>query len=393
MKRLAISLLVVGLIMPLSASSIQDKKQQLDSAEQHITDKKAQVTANKQEQNRIYTEMKKIDEEANDIQNEIKSLDKKLEDKKEEIIESQKKLDAATVKKENQYEATKKRMTQMYKNQDIGYLQIIFSSDNFWDAMNRIEYVKAISKKDDSLLDEYQMQIDTINTEKAKIEEDRDELDILQRSAIIKKEQLEVVKDKKQDLLDELYQEQDELNEQIYDLEKLSESIKAEINALIKKQEEEERRKNASSNSGGGSRPTVSSQYVGGTFMWPVPGYYRISSEYESRISPISGKKEFHTGIDIPANYGEDVVAAADGVVIHSGNINGFGNTIMINHGGGVVTLYGHNSSLVATNGQKVTKGQVVARIGSTGWSTGNHCHFEVRLNGEHTSPWPYLND
>ena len=127
--------------------------------------------------------------------------------------------------------------------------------------------------------------------------------------------------------------------------------------------------------------------------MWPVPGYYRISSDYVDRTSPIFGAAEFHTGIDIPASYGEDVVAAADGVVITSGWVNGYGNTVMISHGSGIVTLYGHNSSLVISNGQSVKKGQVIAKIGSTGYSTGNHCHFEVRINGDHTSPWPYLND
>jgi murein DD-endopeptidase MepM/ murein hydrolase activator NlpD len=167
-----------------------------------------------------------------------------------------------------------------------------------------------------------------------------------------------------------LEQQQEELYDQIDALEKASEDLEAEIKRLT-------------------AASTV--KYSGGTFGWPVPGYYRISSEYNPRNSPISGIAEFHQGIDIPASYGEAVVAAADGIVITSGWVSGFGNTIIIDHGSGIVTIYGHNSSLTVSNGERVTKGQQVARIGSTGYSTGNHCHFEVRINGAHTSPWNYL--
>ena len=127
--------------------------------------------------------------------------------------------------------------------------------------------------------------------------------------------------------------------------------------------------------------------------MWPVPGNYRVSSGYVDRTSPIFGTAEFHTGIDIPANYGTSVVAAADGVVITAGWVNGYGNTVMISHGSGLVTLYGHNSSLVVSKGDSVKKGQTIAKVGSTGYSTGNHCHFEVRKDGDHVDPNIYLNN
>lgn len=387
-KQFIILLVALIMLLPVQASTLVDKKNELNSAQQHIKDKQAAIDEKAAEKAEIKDEIKEVDLKIVEIQENIKELTSQLEEKKRQIVANQKALDEATVKKEDQYEATKARMVQMYKNQKIGYIQVIFSSDNFWEAINRVEYVRRISKKDNNILDEYQTQINTIEEKKKLIEEEKSELDLLQKAEVAKNEELEKIKSKKEDAIEKLAAEEGKLKSEIESLESISEQLTAEINELTRKLEEQAKQESASS--GGSKIPT---QYVGGTFMWPVPGYYRISSDYVSRTSPIFGTAEFHTGIDIPASYGEDVVAAADGVVITSGWVRGYGNTIMISHGSGLVTLYGHNSSLTVANGTTVKKGQVIAKIGSTGYSTGNHCHFEVRVNGEHTSPWPYLND
>lgn len=403
-KKWAFVLVVVLALVPVNASTLKDKKNELNNTQQHIKDKKAQVSQTKEKKEAIQQEIKAADLELVKIQDNIKELGQQLDEKKKQIKESQGKLDQAVAKKDEQYSATKKRMVQMYKNQKIGYMQVIFSSSSFWEAINRVEYVRRISKKDHNILDEYKAQIQTIEEQKKKIEDEKDELDVLQKTEIAKNEELEKARDKKQQAMEKLAAEEGKLQSEIENLESISEDLKAEINQLTKELEERARaqqaaaaKKNHSSSSssggGGGGGGSIPTQYVGGSFMWPVPGFYRISSGYQGRRSPISGKSEFHTGIDIPASYGEDVVAAADGVVIKAGWVNGYGNTIMISHGSGIVTLYGHNSSLVASNGQSVKKGQVVAKIGSTGNSTGNHCHFEVRVNGDHTDPMPYLNN
>jgi len=124
---------------------------------------------------------------------------------------------------------------------------------------------------------------------------------------------------------------------------------------------------------------------------WPLNGYYAISSGYINRINPISGKAEKHRGIDIPAPKGTPVLAAADGEVIESNYSYSYGNKVIIYHGGNISTLYAHNSKLLVSVGDKVKRGDTIALVGSTGDSTGNHCHFEVRVNGEHTDPIPYL--
>jgi murein DD-endopeptidase MepM/ murein hydrolase activator NlpD len=122
-----------------------------------------------------------------------------------------------------------------------------------------------------------------------------------------------------------------------------------------------------------------------------VPGHHRISSGYGGRTNPISGRREVHSGIDIPAPVGTNIIAAAAGVVIMSQYNGGFGYTVVINHGGGLSTLYAHNSRLLVSAGETVAAGHVIARAGSTGFSTGSHLHFEVRLDGGHVDPIGYL--
>lgn len=379
-KKIVLWMALLLLVLPVHASSLSDKKNELSSTEQNIKDKEAEVKKKQEQKAAIEAEIKAVDLEIVEIQDNIKELGNQLEEKKAQIKVSEEELEEANKKKEEQYEATKERMAQMYKNQKIGYVQVMLSSNSFWDAINRIEYVRRISQKDNTLLDEYKAQIEAIEVQKKKIESEKNELDLLQKQEYAKNEALESVRGKKETAMNQLAAEEGKLRSEIENLEQLSEDLKAEINELTKKLEQQS------------SASKVPSKYTGGTFMWPVPGYYRISSDYVGRTSPIFGTAEFHTGIDIPAGYGEDVVAAADGVVITSGWVRGYGNTVMISHGSGIVTLYGHNSSLVISNGQTVKKGQVIAKIGSTGYSTGNHCHFEVRVNGDHTSPWPYLN-
>lgn len=378
-KQISILLAFTLLLVPVYADTINDKKNQLSSAEQHIKDKEQLLEERKQERAAIEAEIKEVDTKMVAIQDNIKELGNQLEQKKLEIEESEKELEAANIKKDEQYEATKARMVQMYKNQKVGYIQVVFSSNSFWEAINRLEYIRRISEKDNTLLDTYQAQIDYIEVQKEKIESEKSDLDLLQKREISKKNELEEARAAKQVAIDKLESEAGKLAGEISKLEEISEQLEEDIKKLT--EEMEAKNKNQ-----------IPTQYTGGTFTWPVPGYYRISSEYNPRTSPISGNYEFHTGIDIPAGYGEDVVAAGDGVVITAGWVNGYGNTVMISHGSGIVTLYGHNSSVVVSQGQTVSKGQVVAKIGSTGYSTGNHCHFEVRVNGSHTSPWPYLN-
>ncbi|MDR1438536.1 MAG: M23 family metallopeptidase, partial [Clostridiales bacterium] len=142
---------------------------------------------------------------------------------------------------------------------------------------------------------------------------------------------------------------------------------------------------NAAASAGGGS---VGS---GAAMRWPLPGYSTLSSPYGTRVHPVTGKKKMHTGIDIPAPTGTDIVAAKGGTVIISGVQGGYGNAVVISHGDGLTTLYGHCSKLLVKVGQTVKQGEVIAKVGSTGVSTGPHLHFEVRKDGATAQPLNYV--
>lgn len=379
---IAVCLIGALTLAPVYGSSIKDKKNELSSVKDNIEEAKDKISANKEKQDAIQAEIQKMDKQMVVIQDKILELDTQLATKEKEIAESEVLLEEAIKIKDEQYEKTKQRMTAMYKNQKVGYIQIIFSSTSFWEALNRIEYIQRISKQDNKLLDDYEAQIVEVERQKKKIEEEKAELDLLRKQQVAKKSELEEAKSVKDKALSQLAKEKGYLEDELQEAEMTSKELEEEIKRLTEAAQAAQKAQNSS----------VSSKYTGGAFLWPVPGFYYLSSEYNPRNSPISGNYEFHTGIDIPASYGSDVVAAADGVVITSGWVNGYGYTVMISHGGGLVTLYGHNSSLVVQNGQSVTKGQTIAKVGSTGYSTGNHCHFEVRVNGSHTTPWNYLN-
>ena len=138
-------------------------------------------------------------------------------------------------------------------------------------------------------------------------------------------------------------------------------------------------------------RQDASQSFVSGngSMIFPVEG--TITDNFGWRTHPIFNRQIFHSGIDIGADYGEPIRAAQSGTVISAGWIDGYGNTVMINHGGGVVSLYGHNQSFAVSAGQSVSQGQVIAYCGSTGNSTGPHCHFEVLVNDEPVDPNNYL--
>ena len=367
-----ITLLSMLFAVPASGSTVNNKKNELNSAKKSIENSKEALEGTKTQKQAVTDEINDLDSNMIKVEDELLSIEGNLKKKKSEIKIAEQKLEKAIEKRDVQYEATKKRMVHMYKNRKVGYLELVFSSGSFWEMLNRMQYIKVISAHDKDLLTAYEAQKKVVEDQKVELENEKVAIEKLYKKQMARKDELEKMRSAKNDMLGNLKKEEQKLYAKIEEMEQVSKDLEAQIKKLTQ------------------TSPVV--KYSGGQFLWPVPGYYGISSEYNPRSNPVSGRFEFHTGIDIPASYGRDVVAAADGVVINSGWIRGYGNTIMINHGSGLVTLYGHNSSLVVSEGEHVQKGQAVAHIGSTGNSTGNHCHFEVRINGSHTNPWQYLN-
>ncbi|MBN2796410.1 MAG: peptidoglycan DD-metalloendopeptidase family protein [Clostridia bacterium] len=252
----------------------------------------------------------------------------------------------------------------MYMNGTVGYFEVLLESKNFEDLLVRIDLLQRIIESDTDLI--LQMEVDQANVEekKANLENEQTKLVTLQDEMTVKKSELKAQ-------IAELEEKQIKLEEdieavaiQIDEINEDAEKVKAIIEDL-----------------------KLQELYAGGKMIWPVDGYRTISSPFGNRIHPILGVYKMHTGIDIPCPTGTKIMAAQQGTVIWSNWLSSYGKAIMIDHGGGIVTLYAHNSSLIVKKGDKIVKGQVIALSGSTGNSTGPHLHFEVRENGEYVDP------
>ncbi|MBR3050664.1 MAG: peptidoglycan DD-metalloendopeptidase family protein, partial [Selenomonadaceae bacterium] len=275
-----------------------------------------------------------------------------------------------------------------------------FGAQDFADLLTRMDLLKRVVIRDSELVADvlaYQNEIKEVGKQLEADKRIQEELATKAQQAM----EVKLEKVAKQQALIDLMQNDKDVYDRQYD-EMMASS--AEVTRLINEKQEEMRRAaeearrqaemEARRQSGNVEYvPEENGGYVmqnyGGGMIWPVSG--PITSEFGWRTHPIFGNARFHSGLDIGADYGVPIHAAASGVVIESGWIGGYGNTIMIDHGGGIVTLYGHNESLAVGVGQQVNQGDVIAYCGSTGNSTGPHCHFEVRLGGEPVSPWDYL--
>ncbi|MBQ3032556.1 MAG: peptidoglycan DD-metalloendopeptidase family protein [Anaerotignum sp.] len=334
--------------------------------------------------NNAKKEIEKLKDKQGDLEDDMAVLDKGLQSMQEEydaakadldfltarLDEAQAELDEATANREAQFALLGDRMKFLQQKGSTGYLEILLESESFSDLFLRMQYVNDIMGYDKEILDELQTIQDTIQERTDEIAENHAE-----QQAVV-------------DIQEEKMNEMEAVVAQKKALWKSYESDLAKYEKLVKANEANDaailRQMNASAS------PTA--VYTGsGKFQWPVPASSRISSEYGYRTSPISGKREFHNGLDIPAPYGSAIVATEAGTVTYSGWMNGYGYTIIIDHGSGITSLYGHNSSLVVKKGAKVSKGQTIAKCGSTGWSTGNHCHFTISVKGSAVNPHNYV--
>ncbi|MBR6012716.1 MAG: peptidoglycan DD-metalloendopeptidase family protein [Selenomonadaceae bacterium] len=366
-------ILTAGTIV--SADELEDEKSEYEAAAEEARQKAEAI----QMKIDSVSELKKVlDEEAftavadyDAKQNALDETVERLEENSLKLLETQRDL-------EKKHKVLEKRVRDIYINGQISYIDVLFGAKDFSDFLTRMDLLKRVIMQDSSLVSEvldYQKEIIEIAK---KLEADKKiQEELTAKAELAKNIKLEKVA-KQQALIDRMNNDKEVYDRQYAEMMAAS----AEVAKLIEQKRYREQ------------VAAIQSQYTGnisgsGTMIWPVSG--EITSPFGWRTHPIFGSQIFHSGMDIGADYGVPIVAAQSGVVIESGWIGGYGNTIMIDHGGGVVTLYGHNQSLAVDVGQTVSQGQVIAYCGSTGNSTGPHCHFEVRLNGEPVSPYNYL--
>ncbi len=347
---------------------LSQNQKKIEETKKELKEKQAEQSEQKRKKNAIDLEISGLQDDIDSVQAVIDEKNAEIEAKNAEILV----LDEALKKTDKQL---KKRMKIMYESGSTSYLEMIFASKGLSDLFTRLSIIESILKHDNAIMDQYETQIQQIADAKAIVEAEKNEQVEAQSILKGKQDQIKVKLAEQQAIVDALSKDINELKRQEAEMEKAEQQIQAAINAAL----------NTS------THKNVS--YKGnGKFRFPLASYTRISDSYGYREKhPITGTRKFHAGIDYAAPHGTAIYAAEDGVVLTSGWVNGYGYTVTINHGGGYVTLYAHCSKLLVSSGQSVVAGQTIAKVGSTGNSTGNHLHFEVKVNGKAVDPAGYL--
>ncbi len=369
-------IIALGLVASVAMEFVyatETTQQKMDRMEKKKKDAQTNINeANKKREKSLAT-MESLEKEAAEIQLQIDSIDARIAETDGKLKIEEEKLAVATEKAEAQYEVFKERFRVMCEQGDVSYIQLFLSSKSFADLIDSVEIVKEISEHDKAIFDEME------NNRKA-IEKSRDEIAKMKKSQEDDKSSLEGEKSRLVAKQQEQKNYMAELEKDTAAYQKIIDEADAAMASL--------RRQASSSLSTASSGKT----YVGGEFTWPTPSCYYITSHFSPRRkNPVSGVYKRHTGTDIGAAYGASIVAANAGTVTLAGWNSGYGNCVIIDHGGGRATLYAHMSSISVSSGQSVQRGQQVGKVGSTGNSTGPHLHFEVLINGVAVDPMQYF--
>lgn len=340
-------------------------RQKISEAGQSLENINVELTENLEQ-------ISKLDEEIGGYETEVENINKNLESLNQQIIETENNLNTIEERLQKQQQLLQKRVVFAYEEGQTRYLDVLLNSKSIIDFISRYYLISEIAQYDKDLLDN--------------ITKEKEEISEIEKNLVTSKENLKKLKNEQKKIMVSLENSKVIRSSYANKLSKEEMKIQEEINLYQQELDLMDLEiLMAALNSNGNT------QYVGGAFAWPAPGYYTITSPYGMRTHPILKSYRNHTGMDIGAPMGSYAVAANDGIVTKSTYSNSYGNMVMIDHGGGVVTLYAHGSELIAQVGDVVKRGDAIMKVGSTGWSTGPHLHFEIRINGKAIDPYPYL--
>ena len=368
---LLVILLVASVLATALADEIDQKQRELENVQQQMEMQQNKAAQAQQQVDSVSEQLRTIQVNLDTAASEYNSILSKLAATEHQITVNTALLAKVEKNLAERSQILNKRMRDIYKNGQVNYLDVLFGANDFADFTTRAELLKRVINLDVNLVSQVKAERELVVQKRAELERDKAAITELKAQAATKKALIETNKNEREKVLDSAVSERDTAEQAYKELMETSSQIEQMI-----------RRIQAGSNAAG---PAGGS----GALMWPASG--PITSPFGWRTHPIFGTERFHSGIDIGADYGDAVAAADSGVVVSSGWMGGYGNVVIIEHGGGISTLYAHNSELLVEEGARVRKGQTISRAGSTGYSTGPHLHFEVRENGSPVSPMGYL--
>lgn len=354
-----------------TVNDLKNQKSEAQSTKKELEEKQDEVEAEKNEAlskiDELSSQISQSESELDKLRNQVKELESSIKTKESELKEAQSRQDA-------QQKALEQRLVAKYKSGKTTYLDVLLNSTSLSNFISNYYLLGKVAKADNELLEQISKEKEEIERAKAELETQKNEVKIAKAEAEKENVKLTNAKVQKKNEVEKLNEEEKSLQKQIDEYDKKM----SDLEALIRQAQA----------ANGGTSTTYN-----GVMAWPVPGYTKITSNYGMRIHPIYKVPKMHNGIDIGgAPWGAPFVAADDGIVIKASDSgDGYGKCVIIDHGGGVSTLYAHGSAIYVSKGQKVSRGQNVLAIGSSGTSTGKHAHFEVRVNGKAVNPLPYI--
>ena len=360
-----------GAVTQEEIDALKEQRAESQARQQELKEQLAGLKAGleeaKEKRRILVSQLEAINGELENINAQIVWYDGQIAEKEEERA-------AAVLREQEQYDLFCRRVRAMEESGKASYWSILFTAESFSYLLDRLADISDIMAYDQAVMDQLIATREEIERLKAELESARAEQEAMKADLESKQaEQKEKVAEA-QRLLDQINADTAEVNRQLEEESAAAQAIQASIVAKQKALEEERRRNNIIINSESG-------------YLWPLPGYYRLSSLFGYRIHPITGKAHSHTGIDIPAPSGTPILAAKSGQVVTSGWHDSYGNYVVVDHGNGNSTLYAHMSARSVSEGQMVSQGQEVGKVGTTGSSNGNHLHYEVRDNYSRVNP------
>lgn len=364
----------------------EDLTNQLDSIQQQVNQQNAAKADAETVIGSVSEQLRQIEEQLRQATAELGTIKEQRVAVENDITLNERQLAEAQKRLEGRESVFYKRVRDIYINGRLSYLDVVIGSKDFSDFANRLEVLKRIIDSDITLINEIKKERSEIEAHKQKLEADRAKLVELEKAALAKQAEIEQKKAERNVVLQKAQNDRAIAMQAIEELNASS----AQVSAMLKERQAARAAAAAAAAQSSGGQG-ASDNWVQGTGQlgWPVSG--EITSPYGYRVHPIWGTTIYHSGIDIGVDEGTPVHAADGGVVVWSGWMGGYGYAVVIDHGNGLSTLYGHNSELAVDEGQSVAKGQVISYAGSTGNSTGPHVHFEVRANGDPVDPMGYL--
>lgn len=362
-------------------SELEEKRKEtideINGLKDSIDDVQKEIDGLKTEKSTIQSYINELDKKMSTLSSEIAAFEEKIEEKISDIEETKAELENAKVACDEQYDSMKKRIQLFYENPSSSLLEVLLTSENMTEFLNRADNVAFLSEYDDQMMKKLISTKEEITLQEETLEAELEELEMMQAELETQKSKVNSsINAKKGELsakmseIGDASDEQDDYEKQLEEQEKLLDEIEDQIAKA--------------------ANPNV---YEGSStgFIWPCPAYTRISSYFGPRPQPVPGASTNHKGVDLAAPYGANILASAAGVVTTAKYSSSAGNYVVIAHGNGISTVYMHASSLLVSVGDVVEQGQVIAKVGSTGYSSGNHLHFGVIKNGTYVDPLGYI--